>query len=209
MATFERAYLATMGHEAGDGVGWVNHPNDPGKETVYGIARAKHPKWPGWVLVDAAKDATGRPQGLPTILAHAPLTDLVREFFEARFWEPIWGDAIPDEAQCIAEELFDTGVNTGVGTGVRFLQQALNAFNRSYRTTPLWDELVVDSAFGAKTFDTLIRYLDSGESVARLYKAQNIMQGAFYFTLTRQSARYEAFIRGWLERVELREKGAT
>src|SRR3712207_6059069 len=47
--------------------GWYSkHPADPGGETYRGIARRHHPSWPGWALIDEAKQRPGFPGTLKT-----------------------------------------------------------------------------------------------------------------------------------------------
>ena len=53
MADFMKAYLKMAPVE---GL-YSNDPDDPGGETVHGIARVFWPRWSGWSIVDAAKNA--------------------------------------------------------------------------------------------------------------------------------------------------------
>ena len=55
MADFMKAYLKMAPVE---GL-YSNDPDDPGGETVYGVARVFWPKWSGWSIVDAAKKQPG------------------------------------------------------------------------------------------------------------------------------------------------------
>jgi lysozyme family protein len=95
--SFDRAFENVIGVEGG----YVNDPDDPGGETIYGITRRDHPQ--AWA------------NGQPT-LAQA------KEIYRRDYW---------DAAGCgqllvpLAELVFDCAVNQGVGTAKKLLQKAL------------------------------------------------------------------------------------
>lgn len=80
--------------------GYVNHPNDPGGETNFGISQRAYP--------------------------HLNIKTLTRadaiEIYWRDYWTPIYGDHFPD---ALALLLLDSAVNQGITTAVRLLQQAL------------------------------------------------------------------------------------
>lgn len=193
MADFRAAFDVTMGHEGG----YVNDPNDAGGETYKGIARRYNPDWSGWQVIDAAKDQPN----FPAALDDTPeLQDSVYDFYKQRYWNPFWGDEIPD--QQIAIELFDTGVNMGVGRAVKYLQQGLNLLNRNGR---LYADLVEDGDFGQNTLNALVTYLQN-DPPDYLLKIMNILQGMHYINYMRKSPVQEKFARGWLKRVEITKR---
>ena len=49
------------------------------------------------------------------------LQALVKEFYKTNFWTPIWGDKINN--QKVANDLYDTAVNMGVGTSIKLSQR--------------------------------------------------------------------------------------
>ena len=51
MADFSKSIAVVLAHEGG----YVSDPQDPGGETLYGIARNDFPTWPGWASVDTYK----------------------------------------------------------------------------------------------------------------------------------------------------------
>lgn len=144
--SFERAFAATLQHEGG----YSNNPTDKGGETYMGIARNKHPQWPGWPLIDDCLQ-----YGDPLSLAPG-LTDLVREFYLAEFWQPLRCHLVDPVSAAVAEELFDASVNCGPGNGVKFLQRALNALNSRAR---LYPDLYVDGSMGARTLQATLSCL--------------------------------------------------
>lgn len=190
MSVFDEAYLETGGHE---GV-YSNDPDDPGGETVFGIARKHHPKWPGWKWVDEHKrhpaDFKQRIAGDPRIIETA------KDWFKSRFWDPVRGDEIPAE---IAKELYDTAVNMGPPTAVRFLQEALNLLNKRGRSYP---DIQEDGVFGPATMRALNSYL-AKSPLERLLVVMNILQGAKYVNLMRTNPVNEKYV-GWFNRVALK-----
>lgn len=165
--------------------GHVNHPNDRGGPTNWGItegvARAN-----GW-----REDMRAMPQSF------------ARDVYMRRYWlEPGFGK-VALICPTIAEELADTGVNMHPRTAARFLQRALNVMNQEAR---LFQDLVVDGDIGPTTLNALVAYLKHrgpvGERV--LLTALNCLQGAGYIEIAEGRPNQEAFVYGWLrERVVL------
>jgi lysozyme family protein len=194
MAEFEIAFDETMLHEGG----YAHDPDDPGGETYRGVARRFHPDWLGWKIVDEAK--LHPPADLDARLdEHLELQRLVATFYRERFWKPILGEQLRD--QSLANELFDTAVNLGVGTAIRFWQEALNLLNRDKRDYP---EIEVDGVAGERTLSTTNRFLDlNREQPDRLLKVLNLLQGAKYLDLARKNPVQRKFLHGWLNRIRL------
>jgi lysozyme family protein len=92
---FDTAFEALIGHEGG----FVDHPNDPGGATKYGISKRSYPN-----------------EDIPNLtLARA------KEIYRRDFWNAVKGDQLPYP---VAFEVFDAAVNHGVGAAVRLLQKA-------------------------------------------------------------------------------------
>ena len=144
MANFDEAFDITMGHEGG----YVNDPNDAGGETYRGISRRYHPTWSGWNVIDDTKPH----------IDHNELDPYVREFYEAHYWDRLRLDEFDDQE--IAEEMFDTAVNMGVGRAGRFLQESLNYLNRN---ESLFYDLVVDGKIGPATLAALNEITSHGD----------------------------------------------
>ena len=201
MSKFLYAFNKTMGHEGG----YSCDPDDLGGETYRGISRRYHPSWPGWEIVDRYKNTGGVP-GHPeawveAMMADPVLNQLVEDFYKATFWDRFLGDTI--EYAQVAQEMFDTGVNLGVGRAVRFLQAGLNVLNRN---GAMFDDLVEDGVMGRKTLEAL-SLLGHREGTKALLKVMNILQGAHYVERMRQSQTQEKYARGWLARVEISKGG--
>jgi lysozyme family protein len=184
MADFKTAYKITMAHEGG----YANNPADTGGETWKGIARRKHPDWPGWQLVDRAK--TGN---FPANLASYPnLQTLVEMFYKVKFWDYLKLDQINN--QKIANELFDTAVNMGQGIAALFLQRSLNVSNRNGKDYP---DLQVDGNVGSIT----VNAVNNHPRPDQLFKLINTLQGARYIGICEANPSQEIFLNSWLSRV--------
>lgn len=94
--TFDEAFERLIGHEGG----YVNHPSDPGGETKYGISKRSYP----------GEDIKGM------------TLERAKEIYRRDYWGPAGCDAVPGP---IRFDLFDTAVNAGPKTAVRFLQHAV------------------------------------------------------------------------------------
>ena len=85
---------------------------------------------------------------------------------------------------------------------VRFLQTALNIFNRNEE---LYLDIAMDGVYGDRTLIalTLFRAKEGGTAENLLVKVLNIMQGAHYLVIMKNDPTQERFARGWLNRVEI------
>ncbi len=195
MADFEIAYGETELHEGG----YVNDPDDRGGETHRGVSRRFHPDWPGWAMIDQIK--RDHPDDfVRRINDDSRLVELSKQLYRQKFWGPILGDRIPD--QHVANKVFDTGVNQGVATSVRYLQEGLNLLNRHQANYP---DVAVDGAMGEATLGALRSFLElEGDRPDYLLKIMNIMQAGKYLEIMRADGTQEKFARGWLNRVDLR-----
>lgn len=95
--TFEKAVERVLAYEGG----WVQHENDPGGETKYGISKRAYPD------VDI-KNLT---------------IDQAKQIYLRDYWNKLQLDRLPDE---IRFDLFDAAVNSGLTTAAKLLQRACN-----------------------------------------------------------------------------------
>lgn len=194
MAEFKIAFDETMLHEGG----YVNDPDDTGGETYRGIARKYHPDWPGWGRINQYK--LQFPGEFPKQLDDdEDLQKQVEDFYRELFWKPVRGESLSD--QSLANELFDTGVNQGVGAAIRSWQDALNLLNRNGKDYP---EIEVDGIASEQTLATTDRFLERNRNQPdRLLKVLNLMQGSRYLELARKNPVQRKFLHGWLNRIRL------
>lgn len=165
--------------------GYVNHPDDKGGPTKWGITE-KVARAHGYL--GNMRDLT-RGQAL--------------EILEADYWYGPRFDQVSALSPDIAAELCDTGVNMGPNVASKFFQRWLTALNMRGK---LYPDLIADGTIGPRTITALKGYLSvrgkEGEQV--LIKALNCSQGARYLELSEARAANEAFLYGWVKgRVEL------
>lgn len=197
MARLEPAYTRTVLGNEGP---YDNDPLDPGGETVFGVTRKYQASWPGWALVDAWKRANiafPREALVRFVVADPAVQAAVREFYAKGPWAAIRGDEL--DSQAIAEELFDSGVNCGMPRAIKWLQRALNVFNRAAMDYP---DVEVDGYMGNQTLEAVNALLkrrgEVGERV--LLRALNAQQGMHYITIAEANPKLEAFEVGWWDR---------
>jgi len=190
MADFYEAYKKTLCHEGG----YANDIDDAGGETYRGVARRYNPSWPGWKKIDVYKAIDGN---FPKCLDEdKELQASVHSFYKAAYWDVNLLDLF--DSQKLANEIFDTGVNMGVGRAGKFLQQALNFLNKNEK---LYDDIVEDGKVGRNTLKALKACMDyRGDSY--VYKVVNILQGNHYLNYMKKSPTQEKYAYGWLFRVD-------
>jgi lysozyme family protein len=95
---FDSAFEALIGHEGGH----VDHPDDPGGETKYGISKRSYPE---------------------VNIAGLTLDD-AKAIYRRDYWDRVRADELPSELRFL---LFDAAVNAGVAQSIKWLQRAVGA----------------------------------------------------------------------------------
>jgi lysozyme family protein len=172
---FLNAWLKT-GREEG---GYVFNPFDSGGETNHGIT----------ARIARAHGYIGSMRALPV--------DKARQIAKEQYWDIMRLDEVAALSVPIAEEMFDTGINAGQDTVVKFLQRCLNVANRG---ATLYPDMKVDGLMGRVTINSLRLFLDlrgeNGEIV--MLRALNGLQAAYYTELAERREKDETFWFGWL-----------
>ena len=164
---------------------WSNNPRDPGGETWRGVARNRHPTWPGWAVVDARR---GEPDFPQCLRGDERLRGLVESFYRAEFWELLGLDQLDD--QRIAAKLFDMAVNMSPARAVRCLQKAINYL------VPRPMEVSVDGRIGPLTLAAV-----RAQPPKRLFLALCGYHFCYYAGLIEDpNTADECFAPGWLAR---------
>lgn len=167
MSSFEKAIEPVLKHEGG----YVDHPDDPGGETNFGISKRRYPE-----------------------LQIATLTrEEAIEIYRRDFWSPMY-DLI--ETQFIATKILDLTVNLPHGDthpfyatdmrGVRVVQEALGALGRP---------VTVDGRFGPQTLQA-VRLTEAKP----LLHAIVLEQVRYYLELAERREDLRGFFRGWVRR---------
>jgi len=158
--------------------GYVNNPKDRGGETNFGIT------------VQTARD-----HGYKGAMRDLPLS-VAKAIYLKTYWTGPRFDQVAKISPGIAEELFDTGVNCGVGFAKPLLQRVLNLLNQQQK---VYKDLTVDGVYGPKTLQALELTLSKrgrdGELV--ILRMLNSLQGARYIDLAEKRESQEEFIFGW------------
>lgn len=161
--------------------GYVNHPDDSGKATKYGITAKTLSKWRGRpVTAEDVENLTEKE---------------ARQIYLARYWYEPGFHQIAPISQRVAEELMDTGVNMGPARAVKFLQRLLTVFNNRAEFYP---DLLVDGRLGPKTMAALRSFLnrrrDEGERV--LLFCLDALQTEGYVEIAERREKDEQFVYG-------------
>lgn len=152
MANFDKAVRGLLAREGG----LVNDPDDAGGLTKFGISKRSYP-------------------GLD--IANLTVDD-ARDVYFVDFWQPIAGDAIPN--QTVAEAVLDFAVTSSVRRSVRALQQAAG--------------VTVDGIIGPVTLAAIAA---GGDLVAARF---TLIRMAYYAELARKRKSNQKFLAGWILR---------
>ncbi len=178
MANFKEAYLLT-GHNEG---GYANNPADHGGETYAGIARNFWPAWSGWSYIDNIKKTFHTPKDIDRAISvgGAPIHLMVADFYKKNFWDVNKLDLIND--QQLADNVYDFGVNSGVGKAAKILQLVVG--------------VTQDGIIGNGTI-AAVNSLDAKNTYDR-YNAERV---AFYNRLAANPGQHQ-FLNSWMSRIK-------
>jgi len=159
--------------------GYSNDTNDRGGETMWGIT---------------AKEA--RASGYAGAMREMPRS-IAERIYRQKYVVGPGFDKIASLEPSIGAELVDTGVNMGPTVAAKFLQRALNAFNRRATDYP---DLLVDGGAGVATRAALSAFLArrGAQGAKVLLATLNVLQGEHYIALCEARPENEAFAFGWL-----------
>lgn len=188
-AIFENAFNKTI--KAEGGYAYSNRVNDRGGETYAGISRKQNPLWPGWTIVDSAKLASDWPRSLDRSIVI--LEPMVKTFYMESYWQPF----ATLQNQRLAEVLFDTAVNCGIGQTARFVQRIANLLDGRPD-----NGLAVDGGFGPATLSALTRIDNSDHEIQALIFGIKVLRAMLCFELAESQPNQESNIHGWIYRID-------
>lgn len=163
MADINKALVKVFGVEGG----YIHDADDPGGETKFGICKRSY----------------------PNVNIKALTIEQASEIYRKDYWNPLKLDQVKN--QTIAEELFDTAVNCGVGTAARIAQVAINLTNYPE------PDIEVDGKIGPVTMANI----NNHKAPTAFYKALNGLQFVHYMKIVERNPKQEKYFRGWLKRV--------
>jgi lysozyme family protein len=169
---FEEAIEEVLKYEGG----YVNDPTDPGGETKYGIAKRFYPD--------------------------LDIKNLTKEQAKEIYYKDYWKtkhidlDKVAEFEPKIAKELFDIGVNQGLPTAAKYLQESLNLMNRNEKLFP---DLKIDGYAGNKTMGCIGKLRDWEKLI--LLKIINGLQFKRYYDIVNKNPKMEKYFVGWMKRV--------
>ena len=185
MSVFDKMVPSLLSREGGEK--FTNNPADKGGPTRWGVTAAK--------LGEYRK--LGRPATADEVKNLG--RDEAVALYRADFWQRPGFESVSTLSERIAEELFDTGVNMGVGTPGPWLQRALNAMNHQGRDYP---DMVVDGQIGPLTCSALrnlIKLRGQADAEEVVLKVLNGFQVVRYIELAEKRGPNEEFVFGWLK----------
>lgn len=171
---FRAAVEKTLRHEGK----YVNNPDDKGGPTNWGITQE-----------------TARQNGYTGDMRLLTVEQAI-DIYKRRYWTGPAFDQLSEISAPIASLLFDIGVNTGTGTGVKFLQRALNALNRQGKDYP---DMAVDGGCGPTTRAALSKFkaIRSREGERVLIGMIRAQLSVYYLEISETRPQNETFVYGW------------
>ena len=167
-------------HLLGKEGGYVNHPDDRGGETNWGIT----------VGVARANGYGGSMRDMTR--------DQALSIYRREYWEKPGFALVATVSPRIAQELFDTGVNMGQGVPAKWFQRILNVLNRQGAD---YADIAADGQIGPATmraFTALIAKRGKDDAINVVLRGLNGLQAARYIELAENRAANESFAFGWL-----------
>lgn len=176
MASFDIAIKTILRNEGG----YVNHRNDPGGATNWGISLRFLRDNKEYNLGDVDKDGD---------LDEKDIRDLsvmsARSIYSNYFWKPFSYNRI--NSTLVATKIFDMAVNMGPTQAHKLVQRAVNTLSPN--------PLVVDGQFGPKTL-AAVNSLDPETIRDQIRKYQL----GFYEQIIKANPKLEVFRNGWTNR---------
>ena len=180
MARFSFAIEFVLRNEGG----FINHPDDPGGATNYGVSLRTLRRLEGQIVDEWDIDKDGDIDADDIRLMSR---DQAVGFYQRHFWSPYF-EQILDQA--VATKIFDMAVNMGRRQAVRILQRARNL---------IVPDLTVDGLIGPKTVSA-VNEVPPGTGPHLLHQLIQAEQARFYFNLVDHKPGRGVFLLGWLRR---------
>ena len=160
--------------------GYVNHESDRGGETNFGITKK----------VAVKNGYTGEMKDMPESFAIGVYKD--------SYWDAQKLDKISGVCPNIAEKMFDIGVNMGIKTSQKFLQQSLNIMTNT-------NQISCDGIVGSRTIQKMEMVCKTLSNRRTLLKILNAYQAMRYISICEKDEGQKVFIKGWFTRISFKD----
>lgn len=156
--------------------GYVNHPNDPGGATNFGVTQKTYNRY-NRENNNSIKDVKD--------ITHEEVSDI----YYYGYWLLGRCHEIPYPLSSL---VFDSGVNCGVRNGIKFMQRTLNGFGC---------KLLVDGKVGPKTIASAkeIAYSKTAEEIVAEF---NSHRQSYYYLIAKRNPKLKVFLNGWKNRLD-------
>lgn len=187
MADFSKCIIKTLQYEgvSSSSDGYVDHPNDNGGATKYGISYA---------FIKGANNIDFFDMNGDNIIDKRDIKNLTFEkavdIYKKYFWDVFDLDDLDDNKKAFL--FFDAAVNHGVRGATKLVQRSLNYCGYS---------LKVDGIYGKKSKNALIE-VSTEDFVENFQKCRT----ALYKSIVKGNPTQRVFLNGWLNRIKWTER---
>lgn len=191
MKLSEISFAPILYHSVAVEAGYVNHPDDPGKETNHGITYATAQEWKPQLVAKFGWDGTMR-----------NLTkEMAMYIYEFGWWVPLRCQELLAIHPLIAQRVFDFGINAGRPRAGRALQIVLNVSNRAGLD---FSDIGEDGAIGNATIGALKAFYAKRGNAGLRQLLMGMVGRHFqhYQDLCIKDKKFESFYVGWSARLE-------
>lgn len=156
-----------------------NDIDDAGGKTKYGITEIV------WVNFH-----NGNP---PYSIREITREDAQTIYYEL-YWKKMKLNQLPALQQTLLTQILDSGINHGVGTGIKFLQRAYNLIKLDTEAA-----LLDDGVVGPKTISAILKIANRyPDSLIAAYIGERYL---YYRAIITSNPSQKKFIRGWIKRI--------
>jgi len=158
--------------------GLSDHPDDPGGRTNMGITQREY-------------DRYRKSLGLPLRDVSRITMDEVRDIYYRNYWTPTKAEKMPPPVDLV---VFDTAVNCGVVTSIRFLRRVLTRLGY----LPNWrDDVIRD-----EVPSLLWKLTNDNRVVKRICYDYLSERFNYYKRIVERNPRLKVFFKGWSNRLK-------
>lgn len=162
--------------------GFVDDPDDAGGATRFGVTEAVARDW-----------------GYEGPMSEFP-KKLAVSIYRHDYWDVADLDQVAEQDWKLAYEIFEAGVNCGVGSVGEWVQRCINILNKEGK---LYENITVDGVIGPNTIHKIKILSQVRNGIPTLTTLVNVFQGMRYVSLCENNEAQEKFIYGWAKRIKL------